>query len=63
MSGGQLGCFASHYLAWQKVASDKKPAIILEDDAKIDIKRFKEFLRNVPQAKVSYECVRLFRNK
>ena len=63
LSGGQLGCFASHYLIWQKVATNNIPAVILEDDARIDMRRFQEFLRNIPQARGAYECIRLFRNK
>lgn len=63
LSGGQLGCFASHYLMWQTVATGNEPVVILEDDARIDMARFQEFLRNIQQAKGSYECVRLFRNK
>ncbi|WP_121021708.1 glycosyltransferase family 25 protein [Helicobacter vulpis] len=29
---GQLGCFASHYLLWQKCVALQKPIIVLEDD-------------------------------
>ncbi len=29
---GQLGCFASHYLLWEKCVKLNRPIIILEDD-------------------------------
>lgn len=63
LSGGQLGCFASHYLIWQTVAAVNKPVVVLEDDARIDMARFQQFLQEIPHAKGSYECIRLFRNK
>lgn len=33
MTLGQLGCFASHYLAWERCFVENKNYIILEDDA------------------------------
>ncbi|QLB13790.1 glycosyl transferase family 25 [Bisgaardia hudsonensis] len=33
MNLSQLGCFASHYLLWEKCLTLKQPIIILEDDA------------------------------
>jgi len=35
MSPGQIGCFASHYLIWKKIAYRKQPAIVIEDDVTI----------------------------
>lgn len=35
MSLGQLGCFASHYLLWQKCLELNHPIIVLEDDISI----------------------------
>jgi glycosyl transferase family 25 len=32
LSGGELGCFASHYLLWQKCTELNKPIVVLEDD-------------------------------
>jgi len=29
---GEIGCFASHYMVWQKIVADNEPALILEDD-------------------------------
>ena len=63
LSGGQLGCFASHYLIWQKVIAANKPVVVLEDDARIDMIRFQQFLNEISRAKGSYECIRLFSNK
>lgn len=60
---GQLGCFASHYLLWQRCSEKGEPCIILEDDAKLDLVRFKEFVALSGDLPGHYECVRLFRNK
>lgn len=35
LSLGELGCFASHYLLWEKCVADNEPIIILEDDINI----------------------------
>tara|TARA_R110001592_G_scaffold178141_1_gene418792 strand:- start:4854 stop:5582 length:729 start_codon:yes stop_codon:yes gene_type:complete len=32
LSGGELGCFASHFLLWNKCVELKKPIVVLEDD-------------------------------
>jgi glycosyl transferase family 25 len=32
LSGGELGCFASHYLLWQKCIELNHPIIVMEDD-------------------------------
>lgn len=32
LSGGELGCFASHYLLWEKCIELNKPIVVLEDD-------------------------------
>jgi glycosyl transferase family 25 len=32
LSGGELGCFASHFLLWQKCVELDQPIIIMEDD-------------------------------
>lgn len=29
---GALGCFASHYLLWQRIAESRRAAVVLEDD-------------------------------
>lgn len=35
-SRGELGCYASHYLIWQKCVSSEKPILVIEDDASIN---------------------------
>ncbi|TAL75485.1 MAG: hypothetical protein EPN76_14910 [Burkholderiaceae bacterium] len=42
---GQLGCFASHYLLWEKCVAGATPIIILEDDA-ILLPTFVPFIEN-----------------
>lgn len=32
LSGGELGCFASHYKLWEKCVELNKPIVVLEDD-------------------------------
>ena len=32
LSGGELGCFASHFLLWEKCIELNKPIVVLEDD-------------------------------
>tara|TARA_R110001592_G_scaffold178142_1_gene418807 strand:- start:3522 stop:4250 length:729 start_codon:yes stop_codon:yes gene_type:complete len=32
LSGGELGCFASHFLLWEKCVDVNKPIVVLEDD-------------------------------
>ena len=32
LSGGELGCFASHFLLWEKCLELNKPIVVLEDD-------------------------------
>ena len=36
LSGGELGCFASHYLLWEQCVASNKPLVILEDDILIE---------------------------
>ncbi|MGR5120674.1 glycosyltransferase family 25 protein [Vibrio astriarenae] len=33
---GELGCYASHYLIWQKCVEENEPVIVFEDDFNID---------------------------
>jgi glycosyl transferase family 25 len=35
LSIGEIGCFASHYLVWQRCVKAKEPLVILEDDVMI----------------------------
>ncbi len=32
----ELGCFASHYLLWQRIQESGRPAVVMEDDVRID---------------------------
>ncbi len=41
---GEFGCYASHYLMWQKCVDLNEPIIIFEDDFDIDEKMFSETL-------------------
>ncbi|MDR9826395.1 glycosyltransferase family 25 protein [Vibrio sp. FNV 38] len=41
---GELGCYASHYLMWQKCVADNEPIIVFEDDFNIDIETFNRSL-------------------
>ena len=35
LSAGELGCFASHYILWQRCVSQDRPILICEDDIEI----------------------------
>ncbi|QIA64477.1 glycosyltransferase [Vibrio astriarenae] len=37
---GELGCYASHYLIWQKCIEENEPILVLEDDLNIDVEAF-----------------------
>lgn len=63
LSRGQLGCFASHYLLWEKCLDINKPIIILEDDAKIHQAFFSEFLGVLGDLPSEVGCLRLFTNR
>ena len=36
MSAGEIGCFASHYLLWQRCVEAGEPLVIMEDDVAVD---------------------------
>ena len=63
MLPGQLGCFASHFLLWQRCANEREPFIVLEDDAKIDSEALQQFIMLANSMSERFECVRLFENK
>jgi glycosyl transferase family 25 len=63
MVGGQLGCFASHFLLWEKCVELNKPIIILEDDARLQEQSFLEFIACANNLPDRYGCVRLFTNQ
>ncbi|MFT5716031.1 MAG: glycosyl transferase family 25 [Oleiphilaceae bacterium] len=62
LSKGQLGCYASHYLLWEKCVELNKPIIIIEDDVVFDKQHFIEFYNLAPKLNPKYECIRLFSN-
>ncbi len=63
LTPGHLGCYASHYLAWQQCAESGRPMIVLEDDAVLFDEPFLGFLRAIPELPQQVECVRLFASK
>ncbi|MEZ9549087.1 MULTISPECIES: glycosyltransferase family 25 protein [Vibrio] len=63
LSAGQLGCYASHYLLWQKCVELNQPIIVIEDDALIFKETFLNFIRDISDIPENLECVRLFNNK
>lgn len=63
LTDGHLGCYASHYLAWQKCLEDDRPRIILEDDALLYQEPFLAFIGMIPELPDAFECIRLFQNK
>jgi glycosyl transferase family 25 len=36
LAAGEIGCFASHYLLWQRCMESREPLVIMEDDVVID---------------------------
>jgi len=44
LSGGELGCFASHFLLWQRCVELDEPIVVMEDDLVIS-SSFNEALR------------------
>ena len=36
LSGGELGCWASHFLLWQRCVDIDRPIVVMEDDVSID---------------------------
>ncbi len=60
LNGGQLGCFYSHVMLWQRCAKENQAVIILEDDALIYQENFRHFVDHCSALPESYGCVRLF---
>ncbi|MEH6560046.1 MAG: glycosyltransferase family 25 protein [Marinobacter sp.] len=63
LSPGHLGCFASHYMVWQKCVDSGKAMIVLEDDAMLYEKVFRTFFNSVQELPEYVECLRLFESK
>lgn len=60
---GHLGCYASHFLVWQRCADFGQPMIVLEDDAIVFREPFLKFVRLASDLPPDIECVRLFESK
>lgn len=63
LTKGQLGCYASHYLLWEKCVELDKPIIVIEDDAVIDKQGFSEFYNSTSELNSQYEFIRLFSHR
>jgi glycosyl transferase family 25 len=63
LSKGQLGCYASHYLLWQKCVELDHPVVVLEDDALLYPEPFLEFVNAIDALRGRFDCIRLFDNK
>ncbi|RBM42825.1 glycosyltransferase family 25 protein [Vibrio tarriae] len=57
-SKGELGCYASHYLLWQKCIELGEPIVILEDDVKIK-PELQEYIRYVADEIGNFGFLRL----
>lgn len=63
LTPGHLGCYASHFLVWQRCADSGQPMIVLEDDAMVFREPFLKFVRLASDLPSDIECVRLFESK
>lgn len=57
-SRGELGCYASHYLIWQKCVRSKQSILVIEDDASIN-SNISRFLSTIEQKVNQYGFLRL----
>ncbi len=63
LTPGHLGCYASHFLVWQRCLDSGRPMIVLEDDAMVFPEPFSGFVRQALNLPPELECVRLFASK
>ncbi len=63
LTKGQLGCYASHYLLWEKCIKLNEPIIVLEDDALLYPDAFLDIVAHIDKLAGKFECIRLFDNK
>ena len=63
LSKGQIGCYASHYLLWQKCVELGEPILIIEDDIDIDKINFIEFYNLAENLNSKYEFIRLSKHR
>ncbi|CDZ69711.1 Putative glycosyltransferase WavM [Neorhizobium galegae bv. orientalis] len=62
LNSGELGCFASHYLLWQRSVREGKSILIFEDDVSIS-ENFLEVYRFVSEKIGKYGLLRLSAHK
>lgn len=63
LNPGHLGCFASHYIIWQRCIDSAEAKIVVEDDAVLYEGMFQSFLDSIPDLPDYIECLRLFESK
>ncbi|WP_041393825.1 glycosyltransferase family 25 protein [Photobacterium profundum] len=63
LNKGQLGCYASHYLLWEKCAEKGEPIIVLEDDAIISPIEFKAFCTSATSLNSQFKFIRLHKHQ
>ena len=61
LARGELGCFASHYLLWERCVALNTPIVIIEDDAVI-FDSFMSFYKNIESFTKKSSYLRLFVN-
>jgi glycosyl transferase, family 25 len=62
LNSGELGCFASHYLLWQRSVREGRPILIFEDDVSIS-ENFSEVYRFASEKIQTYGLLRLSAHK
>ncbi|RYU67848.1 glycosyltransferase family 25 protein [Aliivibrio finisterrensis] len=60
LTKGELGCFASHYLLWEKCVQLNQSIVVIEDDAQLE-PNFKDDIEKILNIK-KHEYLRLFVN-
>ncbi|CAV27221.1 Glycosyltransferase [Vibrio atlanticus] len=46
---GEIGCYSSHYLAWEKCIELNQPIIIFEDDVMVDVDVFEKTVQHASE--------------
>lgn len=59
MGVGEVGCWASHFLAWRRCVELDEPVLVVEDDVKLK-PGFADLLRRVEPLMAEHGLVRLF---
>jgi len=60
LSAGEIGCYASHMLAWQRIAEGNKPyALVVEDDAVFTYKIKEQVLAALAEAPSDWDIIHL----